>query len=77
MSDTLPTPAEPQHFEYRPVAQAAGLSRPQLALLVRIFERDFPSDIMLRELHIFRACNAIVRGTATFDSLVAGAEQAA
>ncbi|MBX3390516.1 MAG: hypothetical protein KF691_13790 [Phycisphaeraceae bacterium] len=65
-----PTPAVPVHFDYRGAAQAAKLSENELRTLVRIFEIDYPDDLMLRELHVLRACNAIVRGLTTIGQVL-------
>jgi hypothetical protein len=66
----VPTPSTPEYFEYRDTAIAAGLSPDQLAAVIRRYEADYPSDLMLRELHILRACNAVVHGRATLASIL-------
>lgn len=73
-----PTPIPPQHFDYTRAARQANLSPADLAAIIRLFENDYPHDLMLRELHILRACNAIIRGAVTLrDILAAPGEQAA
>src|ERR1700760_222940 len=67
MAIPIPTPTQPEHFDYRPAAQRAGLSVAQLAQIIRVFEADYPADLMLRELHILRACNALADGRATIN----------
>lgn len=62
---STPTPPTPEYFDYIRSAREARLSDTDLRALVRIFEADYPDDLMLRELHILRACNAIVRGSTT------------
>jgi len=66
----MPNPA-PQHYDYPAAAAAAGLDETQLAAIVRHFEAEYPSDLMLRELHILRACNAIARRETTLERLLA------
>ena len=66
----IPTPASPAYFDYTRAAQAAKLSEKELRTLIRIFEVDYPSDLMLRELHVLRACNAIVRGLTTIGQVL-------
>lgn len=61
----VPTPASPAYFDYTRAAHTAHLSENDLRALIAIFEADYPSDLMLRELHVLRACNAIVRGLTT------------
>jgi hypothetical protein len=70
MPATIRTPATPEHFDYRSTASAAGLTDQQLQAIVRIFEVDYPSDLMLRELHVLRACNAIRSGRATVSEIL-------
>jgi hypothetical protein len=67
---SVPTPAVPVHFDYTRAAREAHLSDADLRALIRIFEADYPDDLMLRELHVLRACNAIVRGTATIRQML-------
>lgn len=59
----IPTPAEPEYFDYRGPARDARISLGDLAALIRIFEADYPSDLMLRELHVLRVCHAVARGS--------------
>jgi hypothetical protein len=65
-----PTPHPPEYFDYNHAASSAQLTGPELAKLIERFERDYPADLMLRELHILRACNAIAGGRATLNSIV-------
>lgn len=66
-----PTPASPAHFDYPAAARDAGISSADLARLIQLFERDYPTDLMLRELHILRACESIRAGRATLASILA------
>lgn len=59
------TPAIPEYFDYRHAAATAGVSDADLRALIRIFEVDYPDDLMLRELHVLRACHAVARGMVT------------
>jgi hypothetical protein len=65
------TPATPAYFNYPAAAQAARLTDKELRALIHIFEADYPDDLMLRELHILRACNAVARGTTTIQQILA------
>jgi len=65
-----PTPALPEHFDYPRAAREAKLTDTDLCSLVRLFEIEYPSDLMLRELHILRACNAIIRGSTTIRQIL-------
>ncbi len=47
------------YFDYETMARQAGLSPAQLDQIVERVRRDYPSDLMLCELHILRACRAI------------------
>lgn len=59
------TPAIPEYFDYRHAAAAAGVSDADLRALIRVFEADYPDDLMLRKLHVLRACHAVARGMVT------------
>jgi hypothetical protein len=61
----------PEHYDYLAAAAAAGLSEADLAAIARHFEAEYPNDLLLRELHILRACNAIARGETTLNQLLA------
>ncbi len=69
----VPTPSSPEYFDYGRVARAAGITDDQLRALVCLFEADYPSDLMLRELHILRACNAVKEGRATIGTILESA----
>lgn len=69
----VPTPASPEYFEYRAAAAAAGITTEQLRRIQRIFELDYPHDLMLRELHILRVCNAVRDGLVSVEQVLAGA----
>ena len=63
----IPTPA---HFDYPRAAREAKLTDADLRSLIRLFEIEYPTDLMLRELHILRACNAIIRGSTTIRQIL-------
>lgn len=63
--------ATPEYYDYPAAAATAGLTEPELDAIARLFEAEYPSDVMLRELHILRACNAIARGDTTLDRVLA------
>jgi hypothetical protein len=62
---SIPTPTVPVYFDYIASARAALLSDAELLAVIHVLEADYPHDLMLRELHILRVCNAISRGTTT------------
>jgi hypothetical protein len=74
---TKPTPSVPEYFDYTRAAREAGLTPEQLRSVIRLFEADYPHDVMLRELHILRACNAIRRGTVTIQQVLSSHEERA
>lgn len=78
MVTPIPTPAVPEYFDYRNAAAGAKLSPSDVRAIQRLFETDYPSDLMLRELHILRACNALRAGTVTLGQVLdtAGREAA-
>jgi hypothetical protein len=59
------------YFDYETVARQAGLTSEQLQLLAEAVRRDYPSDPMLFELHVFRACRAIRDGAVSFEQVIA------
>jgi hypothetical protein len=67
----VPTPATPEYFDYPRVATEAGITPDQLHAIVQIFEADYPADLMLRELHILRACTAVKEGRTTTQAILA------
>lgn len=69
-SAPVPTPARPEYFDYLTVARAAGLTDSQLRAMTAVFEADYPDDLMLRELHILRACRAIETGRASVQQIL-------
>ncbi len=64
------------YFDYQGVAREAGLNPDQLRQVMEAVRRDYPSDPMLFELHVLRACRAIRDGTATLEQLIAGSADA-
>lgn len=48
-----------RHFDYESVAREAGICAEDMAEISRLARQDFPSDDMLYELHILRACMAV------------------
>ncbi|MEX0774315.1 MAG: hypothetical protein WD042_01235 [Phycisphaeraceae bacterium] len=62
------------YFNYQRMADEAGLTAKQLQRLVKAVEREFPSDPMLVELHLLRACRAIRDKAVTLEQAVAESE---
>ncbi len=60
-----------EYFDYQKVARDAGLSPEQLEQLAEVVRRDYPSDSMLFELHVLRACRAIRDGAVSFEQVIA------
>lgn len=57
------------YFDYETAAREAGLSEEQLTTVKEAMRREFPTDDMMWELHILRACLAIRDGHATFEDV--------
>lgn len=76
-SQPEPTPTVPVYFDYRAAAAKAGWTAQQFGELVRVFEADYPFDLMLRELHILRACQAVARGLVTAEAVLRPTNQRA
>ncbi|MFQ5852967.1 MAG: hypothetical protein ACE5JU_20595 [Candidatus Binatia bacterium] len=54
-------------FDYKKVAEQAGIPPDKMAELLSIMRREFPKDEMMFELHVLRACLAIRDGHVTID----------
>ncbi|HPO14394.1 MAG TPA: hypothetical protein PLI09_13210 [Candidatus Hydrogenedentes bacterium] len=59
-----------EYFNYEKVAQEAGISADQLTQLCQVIEHEFPNDRMLFELHVLRACMAVVQGAVTIEEIL-------
>ncbi len=51
-----------RYFDYEQVAREAGIPADRLADLSKLVRAEFPTDDMLYELHVLRACMAIRDG---------------
>lgn len=65
----------PQYFDYEAVASEAGISSDPLAALFAMMRREEPSDDMMFELHLMRACNAVREGRTTVEAILAEEHQ--
>ena len=59
-------------FDFENVAREAGISADCLKQIQEAMQREFPSDAMMRELHVLRACMAIRDGLITVEDALAG-----
>lgn len=59
------------YFDYRSIAQDAGMSETQLNELIKRMTEEFPHDRMMSELHVLRACMAIRDGYLTIEEAIA------
>ena len=57
------------YFDYERVAREAGLTEDQLAAVKEAVREEFPTDDMMWELHVLRACMAIRDGHATLEDV--------
>ncbi len=60
-----------EYFDFKTVADEAGLNKEQLELIVQRVRRDYPSDDMLFELHVLRACRALRDRVVSFEQIIA------
>ena len=56
-----------EYFDYKKVAREAGISDEDLSAICDVMRREFPTDDMMWELHILRACMAIRDGRLTIE----------
>lgn len=57
-------------FDYVAAATAAGISGEQLERLRSLVRAEFPSDGMMRELHLLRVVRSIARGDVSLDEVL-------
>jgi hypothetical protein len=55
------------YFDYENVARQAHIGPEKLTELSQVIRQDFPSDDMMYELHLLRACMAIRDGVLTLE----------
>jgi len=55
------------YFDYETAAREAGLGEEELAAVKEAVRQEFPTDDMMWELHVLRACLAIKDGHATLE----------
>ena len=58
------------YFDYESVAREARLTEEELRQLAETVRRDYPSNKMLYELRLLRACRAIRDGVTWSDAIV-------
>ena len=58
------------YFDYGAVAREAGVSPDDLSLIKQAVREEFPTDDMMWELHVLRACAAIRDGHAKLEDIV-------
>ena len=51
-----------RYFDYEKEAAEVGLSAQDIEMLCRLIRQEFPTDEMMYELHVLRACMAIKDG---------------
>jgi ribosomal protein L22 len=51
-----------EYFDYRSVAEEARIPPDKLEAIAKMVRGEFPTDDMLYELHVLRACMAIRDG---------------
>jgi hypothetical protein len=65
-----------EYFKYRIVAEEARIPPDKLEEIARIVRIEFPTDDMLYELHLLRACMAIRDGRITLEQALGSAPRA-
>ncbi|MBI5410534.1 MAG: hypothetical protein HZA21_00925 [Nitrospirae bacterium] len=61
-----------RHFDYETVAREAGIPDDKLKELCRLIRLEFPTDEMMCELHLLRACLAIRDGLVRLEDALRG-----
>ena len=65
-----------QYFDYQKAARDAHIPADKVAEICRLMRREFPTDDMMYELHVLRACAAVRDGWVRLEDVLA-AEPAA
>jgi len=58
------------YFDYETIARESGISESDLDIIKEAMRAEYPTDDMMWELHILRACTAIRDGHATVDDVI-------
>ncbi len=58
------------YFDYKRVADEAGIPPDKLDQLAAAIRAEFPRDDMMYELHVLRACRAIKDGYVSIDDAI-------
>jgi hypothetical protein len=59
-----------RYFNYRKVARQADISPDKLTEICKSIRDEFPTDDMMYELHVLRACMAVRDGYAQVEDLL-------
>jgi hypothetical protein len=59
-----------RYFNYKKVAREARIAPGKLAALCRSIREELPTDDMMHELHVLRACMAIRDGYAKLEEIL-------
>ena len=59
-----------RYFNYRKVAREAGIPSDKLGTLCGTIREEFPTDDMMYELHVLRACMAVRDGYAKVEDIL-------
>lgn len=60
-----------KYFDFETCARKIGLSEQSLQELCKLVRREYPSDDMMYELHVLRACQAIRDGLVSLEEILA------
>ena len=58
-----------RYFDYETVARESGISESDLDIIKEAMRTEYPTDDMVWELHILRACSAVRDGHATIEDI--------
>ncbi len=59
-----------RYFDFETIARKAEIPEEQLKKLCELVRQDFPGDQMMYELHVLRACLAILEGRLTVEQAI-------
>ncbi len=59
-----------RYFDFETIARKAEIPEEKLKRLCELVRQDFPGDQMMYELHVLRACLAILEGRLTVEQAI-------
>ena len=59
-----------RYFDFESIAKKAAIPKEKLEKLCNLVREEFPRDEMMYELHVLRACLAVLEGRINIDQAI-------